>query len=112
MGRNLAVRMLQGQATVARRKAHSSVILSSQIRPFHSNQRRLTDGVYKELTEMRIRTPWIEALREAQNSKTQSTPVQHPKPDLTPKKMSDSYVSLVLPLAVSIPNTTFIFVGS
>jgi hypothetical protein len=42
-------------------------------------------------------------LREAQNS-SPTHPKPAPKPDLTPKRMSDSYVSLVLPLAVSIPN--------
>jgi len=71
-------------------------------RAFKTSSSRPTDGVYKELTEMRIRTPWIEALREAQNL-SGATPPPPPKPDLTPKRMSDSYVSLVLPLAVSIP---------
>jgi acyl-coenzyme A thioesterase 9 len=50
---------------------------------------------------MRVRKPWIEALRErkeAEHNPAAATrePLQI---DLTPKKMSDSYVSLVLPLS-------------
>jgi len=50
---------------------------------------------------MRVRTPWIEALRKSRETGSQSPtsssdPVQ---PDTTPKKMSDSFVSLVLPLS-------------
>ncbi|KIV91423.1 hypothetical protein PV10_05964 [Exophiala mesophila] len=75
--------------------------LLQRSRTFHTSPYRRTDGVYKELTEMRIRTPWIEALRDAQNNKSSPTATAPPpaKVDLTPKKMSDSYVSLVLPLA-------------
>jgi acyl-coenzyme A thioesterase 9 len=52
---------------------------------------------------MRVRTPWIQALREKKEAEKNPQPpqVQSVKPDLTPKKMSDSYVSLVLPLSVS-----------
>ncbi|KAL2867904.1 putative acyl-CoA thioester hydrolase [Aspergillus lucknowensis] len=49
---------------------------------------------------MRVKTPWIEALtksREAWQSGQPDTP--HPKPDLTPKRMSDSFYSAILPLA-------------
>jgi acyl-coenzyme A thioesterase 9 len=50
---------------------------------------------------MRVRTPWIEALGRSKESGNQSaaSPGDPPKPDLTPKKMSDSYVSIVLPLS-------------
>lgn len=48
---------------------------------------------------MRVKTPWIEALTKSQEAARESkeglpppTPV---KPDLTPKKMSDSYYSAV-----------------
>jgi acyl-coenzyme A thioesterase 9 len=49
---------------------------------------------------MRVRTPWIEALRRSQEtgSKSSAEPRDPPKPDLTPKKMSDSFVSVILPL--------------
>ncbi|KAJ9603329.1 hypothetical protein H2200_012107 [Cladophialophora chaetospira] len=62
-------------------------------RGFHATSTTRTDGVYKELTEMRVRTPWIQALKERKEAE------QHPrtsaersvKPDLTPKRMQDSY---------------------
>lgn len=75
------------------------------LRPFHSTTTRCTDGVFKALTEMRVRKPWIEALRERREAEKNpvSTPVESLKPDLTPKRMSDSYVSVVLPLSVSAP---------
>ena len=49
---------------------------------------------------MRVRTPWIEALRRSKETGNQSAaaPTDPPKPDVTPKKMSDSYVSVILPL--------------
>jgi acyl-coenzyme A thioesterase 9 len=70
-------------------------------RPFHSSTPRRTDGVYKQLTEMRVRTPWIEALRKSRDTGSQSAAAASdpPKPDLTPKKMADSHFSFVLPLA-------------
>ncbi|GLI77640.1 hypothetical protein PoHVEF18_005931 [Penicillium ochrochloron] len=52
---------------------------------------------------MRVKTPWIEALtqsREAARESREGVPPPTPvKPDLTPKKMSDSYYSAILPLA-------------
>lgn len=69
------------------------------IRAFSSSCTRSTDGVYKELTAMRVRKPWIVAFRESQQSGGEtSTPKQYPKPDTTPKTMKDSYVRIVLPL--------------
>lgn len=72
----------------------------SRCRLFHATPTYATDGVFKALTEMRVRTPWIEALRRSKEIGNQSAaaPEDPPKPDLTPKKMSDSYVSVVLPL--------------
>ncbi|KIW27525.1 uncharacterized protein PV07_07256 [Cladophialophora immunda] len=71
------------------------------VRPFHSTLATRTDGVYKALTEMRVRTPWIQALRERKEAEnnTHIAAAESPKAVLTPKKMSDSYVSLVLPLS-------------
>ncbi|KAJ5787235.1 hypothetical protein N7457_002225 [Penicillium paradoxum] len=51
---------------------------------------------------MRVKTPWIDALtqsREAQKAGAQESVAQSIKPDVTPKKMSDSYYSAILPLA-------------
>ena len=70
-------------------------------RSFRISRPRGTDGVYKQLTEMRVRTPWIEALRRSRETGTQSAAAASdpPKPDLTPKSMADSHFSFVLPLA-------------
>lgn len=69
-------------------------------RGFSSSFPRRTDGVFRELTSMRVRTPWVKALREQQGGKQ---PIERPEVpknrDLPPKRMSDSYHSVVLPLA-------------
>ncbi|PSN68847.1 Thioesterase/thiol ester dehydrase-isomerase [Corynespora cassiicola Philippines] len=73
-------------------------------RSFQSSGSQKTDGVFRALTEQRVRTPWIEALRKQQNeginpaeaSGKQQVPKER---DLTPKRMDDSYHSVVLPLA-------------
>ncbi|KAI4242818.1 MAG: hypothetical protein LQ352_007170 [Teloschistes flavicans] len=81
---------------------HGSRILST--RQLHVSPRKQTDGVFKELTEMRVRTPWIEALRKKQEegidpTKKSSMPATPSDRDLTPKKMSDSFHRVVIPLA-------------
>lgn len=73
-------------------------------RGFHSTLSRHTDGVFRELTSMRVRTPWIEALRRQQ---TEEKSIDEPSSrsdvpkhrDLSPKHMDDSYHSVILPLA-------------
>jgi acyl-coenzyme A thioesterase 9 len=67
--------------------------LQVSTRLFHTTQPQATDGVYKAITEMRIRTPWIEALRKSREESTGAP--ESVKPDLTPKKMSDSFVKFV-----------------
>lgn len=66
-------------------------------RQFHRSPIRSTDGVYKALTEMRVRTPWVEALRNSQKEAGKPTepPASYSPPDMTPKKMSDSYHRVV-----------------
>lgn len=54
-----------------------------------------TDGVYRDLTDMRVRTPWIEALRRKREddfdpAKQSGTSITPSNRDLKPKKMSDS----------------------
>lgn len=49
---------------------------------------------------MRVRTPWVEALRKqrgegSDQAQASSTPATLPDPDLTPKKMSDSFHRVV-----------------
>lgn len=73
-------------------------------RGFHSSAPQRTDGVFRELTSMRVRTPWVEALRKQQaESKEPIEPSDKPElpkeRDLSPKHMNDSYHSVVLPLA-------------
>ncbi|GAQ07868.1 acyl-coenzyme A thioesterase 9, mitochondrial [Aspergillus lentulus] len=49
---------------------------------------------------MRVKTPWIEALTKSrEDAQSGQTPRAQGKPDLTPKKMSDSYYSAILPLS-------------
>lgn len=68
--------------------------------PFSTSCRRPTDGVYRALTEMRVKTPWIEALRKKQAesfdpekaSTTSATPQDR---DLSPKRMGDSHTAIV-----------------
>lgn len=68
--------------------------------PFSTSCRRPTDGVYRALTEMRVKTPWIEALRKKQAegfdpkkaSATSATPQDR---DLSPKRMGDSHTAIV-----------------
>jgi acyl-coenzyme A thioesterase 9 len=73
-------------------------------RNFHSSPSWRTDGVFNELTSMRVRTPWVEALRQQQAEGKQPTQAsgkpEVPKDrELTPKHMDDSYHAVVLPLA-------------
>ncbi|KAE8452879.1 hypothetical protein EG329_013151 [Mollisiaceae sp. DMI_Dod_QoI] len=71
-----------------------------QIRTFTACSRWHTDGVYRELTAMRTRVPFIEAFRK-QNEGATTSPTSTSKiaRDLSPKSMSDSHTSIILPLA-------------
>lgn len=73
-------------------------------RGLHLTPVRRTDGVFRELTAARVQTPWIEAFRRRERQGTDpSKPTGKPTVpldrDLAPKHMSDSYHSVVLPLA-------------
>lgn len=70
------------------------------LRKLHATAIRNTDGVFNALTEMRVNTPWIEALRKQQQNGIDprgksDKPATPPDRDLTPKKMSDSYHRVV-----------------
>ena len=71
--------------------------LPVQSRAFSACSRCRTDGVFRELTEMRTRVPFIEAFKKQQSETTKSRPVSAEKVerDLTPKTMSDSYTRIV-----------------
>lgn len=69
-------------------------------RQLHATPIKGTDGVFKGLTEMRVRTPWIDALRKKQEEGRGPSPnlgASDPSfdRDLAPKKMSDSYHRVV-----------------
>ncbi|KAJ5191029.1 uncharacterized protein N7498_010014 [Penicillium cinerascens] len=74
---------------------------STHPRDFHSTP---TNAAFRPTwMPMRVKTPWIDALtasREAAKVAEDGEPAAPSvKPDLTPKKMSDSYYSAILPLA-------------
>ncbi|ORY09349.1 HotDog domain-containing protein [Clohesyomyces aquaticus] len=78
---------------------------SSQIkRSFRSCAPLATDGVFRELTAVRVRTPWVEALQRQRQEGTDPTKASGKSQvaadrKLEPKRMSDSYHSVTLPLA-------------
>lgn len=83
---------------------YATPLRSPPLRHFHATPAYTTDGVYRDLTNMRVRTPWVEALRKQREegydpTKTSNTPVTPSNRNLTPKKMSDSFHRVVIPLA-------------
>lgn len=52
------------------------------------------NGVYKELTTMKLQKPWLQALAE-RNAGIKPSPPPIPAGGLSPKRMSDSYHKLV-----------------
>ncbi|KAH8428755.1 putative acyl-CoA thioester hydrolase [Aspergillus melleus] len=84
-------------ATVSRSRVTSPSWIAAK--DFHSSQ---SQAAFRPTwMPMRVKTPWVEALTKsrenAQSGQASSTPLA--KPDLTPKKMSDSFYSAILPLA-------------
>lgn len=58
-----------------------------------------TDGVFRGLTDERLPMPWIEAWRKQQEGKgTIASETEPQERDMSPRKMSDSYHRVVLPL--------------
>jgi len=65
-------------------------------RCFSISAQRGTDGVYRELTAMRTRTPFIEAFRKQQENKlAKPISTDNVERDLSPKSMSDSFHKVV-----------------
>ena len=82
------------------RAASGRVVTGLSRRQFTASATRSTDGVFRALTENRVRTPWIEALRKQREDGTDPTkasgkPETPPDRDLSPRSMSDSYHSVV-----------------
>ncbi|CAG8930908.1 unnamed protein product [Penicillium salamii] len=70
------------------------------VQDFHTTPKQA--GSRATWMPMRVKTPWIDALsmrREAEKIDPQTSGQQTIKRDLTPKKMSDSFYSAILPLA-------------
>ena len=76
---------------------HTRFWQPSLLQPFHTSKVSSTDGVYQDLTNMRVRKPWVQALREQKETSTQleTTKSSTSNRDLRPKKMSDSYHRVV-----------------
>lgn len=68
-----------------------------RIRCFSASTACRTDGVYRELTAMRTRTPFIDAFRKQQEagSTAKHEPTERVERDLSPKSMSDSFTRVV-----------------
>lgn len=84
-----------------RRAARSPQLYRQKLhaRCIHATPVRRTDGVFRGLTDSRLQTPWIEAWRKQQEGKSTASSEATPQErDMTPKKMSDSYHRVVLPL--------------
>lgn len=72
----------------------------SSLRYFSTTPRCRTDGVFRDLTDQRVQMPWVEALRKQQKeghdpAETKGSPQTPTDRDLAPKKMKDSYHSVV-----------------
>lgn len=97
MNRTAIFRILQSASS---RKLICANACPSTRRQLGTTTARKTDGVYKALTAMRVRIPWIEALtkqreQEKWPAKQSIIPPESPNRDLLPKKMSDSFHRVV-----------------
>lgn len=94
--------ILQRNIRAARSQLHNASTAQST-RGFSSTVARSTDGVYRELTSARVPTPWIEALRRKEAGLEVNEVVSDTKEAKAKrtegKRMSESYHSVVLPLA-------------
>lgn len=72
---------------------------ATRSRLFSTTSPHRTDGVFRGLTDTRLPMPWIEAFRLQQaGQKIELAEAHGQGHDLTPRKMSDSYHRVVLPL--------------
>lgn len=82
------------------RPSQLAVSSSTSRRQFTASATRSTDGVFRALTENRVQTPWVEALRRQKQegkdpTKATGKPQTPADRDLSPRTMSDSYHSVV-----------------
>ncbi|KAL2852826.1 HotDog domain-containing protein [Aspergillus pseudoustus] len=83
---------------VLRTRAGSASASLITLREFQTTQ---PNGAFRPTwMPMRVKTPWIDALNKSREAGQSGQPeAPRPKPDLTPKRMSDSFYSAILPLA-------------
>ncbi|WPH02044.1 acyl-coenzyme A thioesterase 9 [Acrodontium crateriforme] len=91
-------RAYRAERTAFRHAQHRH-LSSSAKRQMSATGSQQTDGVFRALTDQRMQVPWIDAFRKQQNGTVSLAKGPLPERDLTPKKMSDSYHSVILPLA-------------
>ncbi|KAI0844237.1 Thioesterase/thiol ester dehydrase-isomerase [Daldinia vernicosa] len=97
--RNIPIRRLVALASRSKTSDTCVALTGVSRRCLHGTAFLRTDGVFRGLTDDRLSTPWIEAWRLQQEGKNVvADEVQPQERDLTPKKMSDSYHRVVLPL--------------
>ena len=101
--KNAPIRRLVASACQSGRAKSLSRPRVSRLQPsrgLHVSAARCTDGVFRGLSDDRLSTPWIEAWRALQDGRSVGPPVpgEAGERDLSPKKMSDSYHRVVLPL--------------
>lgn len=75
--------------------------VAGQPRWLRTTSPRTTDGVFRGLTDGRLPTPWIEAFQMQQDGRSAAPPQEGGSQDrrrLSPRRMSDSYHRVVLPL--------------
>jgi hypothetical protein len=82
--------------------SHSHLIFRSLTRLVNAPKRRFSQcpranyiGIYRTLPSMKLQKPWLQALAEKNAGKVVLTESLSPPPTPTPKRMSDSYHSLV-----------------
>ncbi|KAI9815073.1 MAG: hypothetical protein M1827_002916 [Pycnora praestabilis] len=96
--------VLRGFQARTRQLRRVPAIPQQLVRKLHTSSPCYTDGVYRALTDQRVKVPWVEALRKQREegydpTKASCKPATPANRKLEPKKMSDSYHRVVLPLA-------------
>ncbi|KAK2614871.1 hypothetical protein N8I77_001663 [Diaporthe amygdali] len=105
MSPDLVISCCRGQSALASAGPTASrsrlrALVAHSTRWLRTTAPRTTDGVFRGLTDGRLPTPWIEAFRKQQADKdnaAREARLQPPR-DLSPRKMSDSYHRVILPL--------------
>ncbi|KAI1483231.1 Thioesterase/thiol ester dehydrase-isomerase [Daldinia eschscholtzii] len=102
ISRNIPIRRLLARASRSSVSDTCAALAGTRFqskRCLHGTASLRTDGVFRGLTDDRLPMPWIEAWRLQKEGKDiASDEAQSQERDLTPKKMSDSYHRVVLPL--------------